>query len=150
MRYIFLLFLALCSQSTIAAGPWDGIYKMSTEQYFSVHQNGSSVIVGLFSTFPPQGAVVNIGGGQRFYPQRSDVWDLFTGEISGSSVELTGEHAYGACFASISVNFYAGGAEATRNYFVNTPAGTAQNVNCSAAFEAQLNYGRNFTAVKVF
>ena len=150
MRYVFTLLLAMFSQSTFAAGPWDGIYKMSTEQYLSVHQNGSSIIVGMFSTFPPLGAIVNLGAGQRFYPLRSDVWDLFTGEISGSSVELKGEQAYGACFASISVNFYAGGAEATRNYSVNTPAGTSQNVNCHAAFEAQFYNGRNFTAVKVY
>ena len=61
MKFLVSFLLAFSIQSSLAAGPWDGIYQTGPMDYLSVHQNGNTVIVGQFSTAPPLGAFVNIG-----------------------------------------------------------------------------------------
>ena len=150
MKFLVLSLLALSSQISLAAGPWDGIYQTGPMDYLSVHQNGNTVIVGQFSTVPPLGSIVNIGDGQRFFPPRADVWDLLSGELKGTSATLTGEVSYGACHANYSISFRTGGAFIARNFFSNTEAGTAQGVDCDALFRVLRSYGAGIDAVKVF
>lgn len=150
MKFLVLFLLALSGQISLAAGPWDGIYQTGPMDYLSVHQNGNTVIVGQFSTYPPLGSTVNIGDGQRFFPPRADVWDLLSGELNGASAALTGEVSYGACHANYTISFRPGAAFVARKSFSNTEAGTAQGVDCAALFQVLRSYGAGVDAVKVF
>jgi hypothetical protein len=150
MKFIVSLLLAGLCESSLAAGPWDGIYQTGPTDYLSIHQNGNTVIVGQFSTFSSLGLNVDIGDGQRFFPQRADVWNLLSGELNGSSATLTGEVSYGACLANYTITFQPGAAFIARNYFSNTQAGAAQGIDCAALFQLLRSYGYGIDAVKVF
>lgn len=150
MRCLISLILAFAWQSSFAGGLWDGIYQTGPMEYLSVHQNGNRLIVGLFSTTPPFGTTVNVGDGQRFFPQRADTWELLSGELEGASATLTGEVSYGACQANYTMFFQPGGAFIARNFFTNTTAGTAQGVDCAALFRLLRSYGYGVDAVKIY
>ena len=149
-KLVVPLLLALGCQCSLAAGPWDGIYQTGPMDYLSVHQNGSRLIVGQFTTLTPFGTGANIGDGQRFFPQRADVWDLLSGELNGASATLTGEVSFGACHANYTISFHTGGAFIARNSFSNTEAGTAQGIDCPTLFRVLRSYGYGVDAVKVF
>ena len=131
----------------IAAGPFDGIYQLAgTEEFYSVHQNGSRMIVGNFivGRFPIAMLLTN---GQQFNATRLDYWNLFSGPISGSVAQLQGEAVFGACFLSATANFTQAGATVTVNSVSQTLAGSGQGTNCAAVLPPA---GLSFGLVKVF
>ena len=126
-------------------------YDMGSQSYISIHQNGSTILAAAFSTIPSTGVSISFINGQHFVPQRVDVSDVFFGQLFGNTVTLSGETAYGACNASFTVSFNGATANFTRNFFSNTPAGTAQGFNCSNLFQAVINaVGRSGVATRVF
>lgn len=129
---LFAALVAVCfSTAALAAGPYDGIYNVpGTKEYLSVHQNGSWMIVGNFSTIPASNIVYYLGDGQQTMPTRMDKWDLFSGTISGNSVTLVGEIAYGACSSQTGAVFNSSGVTVTQQYISTTALGIAQGVNC--------------------
>jgi hypothetical protein len=125
-----------------AAGPFDGVYQTGGQQYLSVHQNGGTLIVAAFSTIGSAGTAITAPNGQQFVPARADVWELYSGPIQGLSATLSGQTFYGACTVNITFTFDATGATYTNHNFVNTAAGSAQGVNCAAAFAHAVGPGR--------
>ncbi|MDB5946735.1 MAG: hypothetical protein JWQ33_1761, partial [Ramlibacter sp.] len=141
MKYLAAILFAFFSNLAVAAGQWDGIYQVGDKAFLSVHQNGSSIIIGAFSTIPSWNIMVLLTNEQGFVPPRIDQWDLFSGTLFGSTVTVTGETAYGACNSSATITFTTAGATITRNFLSNTAAGTAQGVNCASLFQTIVNIG---------
>lgn len=132
-RLLTPVFAALFSTLAVAAGPYDSIYNLpGTAEYLTVHQNGTNMIVGHFKTLPASGIVFYLGDGQAFQIQRADMWDLYSGVISGNTVVLVGEMAYGACESTKRAVFSASGVTITQVSIRNTPAGTAAGISCGA------------------
>ena len=124
-----LLFASLAA----AVGPYDGIYNASgTQEYLSVHQSGSGLIVGYFTTIPASNITFLLGDGQSFAPNRVDYWDLLSGTISGNYAPVNGEVAYGACRSYWDVVFSGSAVTVTQTYIDTTPLGYNRGINCPA------------------
>ena len=155
-----LIAMAVCN-SAAAAGIYDGIYQLpNSQEFYSVHQSGSGMIVGGFSVSPASGINSLLRNGQLFTITKANIWDLFSGSASvpttPSSIvtaNLQGEVDYGACSASINVVFSPSGTTVRYTGYTQTSAGVAQGVNCSAIFNSILsrNGGLNtFNFVRIF
>ena len=128
---VIALFCMIAPQAASAIGQHDGIYNIpNTQEYLSVHQNGTTIIIGYFATIPASGIVFYLGDGQQLPPSRVDYWDLFSGPIVGNSVVVTGEIAYGACSSRMGVVFNGSSLSVTQQFISTTPLGTANGINC--------------------
>ena len=120
--------------SALAAGLYDGIYQHPTDtnNYLSVHQNGTTLIVASYNTIQSTNVTYYSAIG-NFTPARADIWDLLVGTISGNTAFLSGEIIYGACSMQMNMVFDAKGATATLLSVQNTNAGNAQGMRCADA-----------------
>lgn len=132
IKRFFLAALGVLFASAAAAiGPYDGIYNLpNTPEYLSVHQNGSGMIIGAFSTIPASNITFLLGDGQSFAPSRVDYWDLFSGTINGNFVSVSGEVAYGACLSEWDVRFFASAVTVTQTFISTTQLGFDRGINC--------------------
>ena len=135
-----------------ANGPYDGIYNVSgTQEYLSVHQNGSGLIVGYFTTIPASNMTFLLGDGQSFAPNRVDYWDLLSGTISGNYAPVNGEVAYGACRSYWDVVFSGSSVTVTQTYIDTTTLGFNRGINCPAYQDFLISTrGYNRTYQKVY
>ena len=130
-RFFITALASLFSNLAMAGGPYDGIYNLpNTPEYLSVHQNGTRLIVGWFSTIPATGISFNLGSGQNLPPNRMDIWDLFSGVISGNSARLTGEVAYGSCNSTLDAAFTASSVTITQKFINTTSLGNYFGIDC--------------------
>ena len=152
LRFFAAAAAAVVSTLATAAGSYDGIYSVpNTYEFLSVHQNGSRVIVGGFSTIPASGIVFYLGDGQQFPPDRADNWELFSGDISGSTVFVTGQTAYGACEADKRVEFTGTSVVVTQLFIRTTPIGFKYGINCPAYQDyVSSRFGLTRTYVRIF
>ena len=136
IKALLSVVIAVFTGSASASGPYDGIYSLpGTQLYWSIHQNNGGIIVAAFNTIPASNIFLYLSNGQYFDIPRLDVWDLFSGPLSGTHVTLTGEMAYGACLATYSATFSASAVTVTGISFVNTPFGNSRGVNCPGLFQ---------------
>lgn len=151
-RFFVSALASLFSTLAMAGGPYDGIYNLpSTPEYLSVHQNGTNMIVGWFSTIPATGIMFNLGNGQQFPPARVDIWDLFSGVISGNSIRLVGEVAYGACNSTMDAAFTASSVTVTQKFISTTSLGNSYGIDCPSYQQYLVNTkGLSQTWMKVY
>ena len=120
--------------SAMAAGPYDGIYQSvsSPSTYASVHQNGASLIVVLFTISGVTGVSV-VGTFGKVTNANLDTWVLYQGAMIGTHAVLTGESTFHACSPSIDFDIdSSGNALITVTALARTALGAAQNVVCDA------------------
>lgn len=130
-NFIFSFFLVF-TQVGYAAGLYDGIYVNvnSPTNYLSLHQNGSKIILSSQNTVSSNQTTFSIQVG-TVVPKRFDIWDLFSGELVGTTAVLSGEIFYGACGADLKLNFTKENeisSELVMRYA--TVLGTSQAVDC--------------------
>lgn len=133
--------------ATMAAafGPYDGIYNApGTQEYLSVHQSGSGLIVGYFTTIPASNVTFLLSDGQSFAPNRVDYWDLLSGTISGNYAPVNGEVAYGACRSYWDVTFSGSSVSVTQSFIDTTQLGYSRGINCPA-YQDYLTSSRGYT-----
>lgn len=132
MKKWLLALLTFVCVSASAVGPYDGIYQRSgsSTEYFSVHQNGTTLIVASFFTLGWVGVGIDTPGG-LFVPNRTDLWELYRGEIYGASTTVTGETYYGICSAKVRMVFDSTGVDLTIQSVTATAEATAQLLTCT-------------------
>ena len=146
LRIFAAIVATLFSSLAIASGPYDGIYHLAgTDNYLTVQQNGAYLFVENFNTVPASGIVFYLGDGQRFPIQRADLWDLYSGPISGNTTVVVGQMAYGACESTKQAVFSGSGVTITQLSIRNTAAGTAAGIDC-AAYQAYFVYWSGTTS----
>ena len=145
------IFGLLFATWTAAIGIYDGIYNASgTQEYLSVHQSGSSMVVGYFTTIPASNITFLLGDGQSFAPSRVDYWDLLSGTISGNYAPVNGEVAYGACKSYWDVVFSSASVAVTQTFIETTALGFNRGINCPAYQEfliSRRGYTRTYQKV---
>jgi hypothetical protein len=144
--------LALSANTTVAAGSYDGIYQFGlSPAYFSVHQNGNSMIVASMAFTPMTDVVFRVGSNQ-VAPTQIGTWDYASGAISGNKARISGIGLFGACVTTTDITFDAsGGATATLVSYANTAFGTQQGVNCPAIYRDAVDaIGGTITLRKIF
>lgn len=156
-RFVFAVLLAvLLSNKALAAGPFDGIYQIpNTREFYSVHQSGNGIIIGLFTVTPaPTGLTLTLSNGQRFRVANVNTWDLLSGSITSvtaaspnATANVQGELGGGACIASISIVFSATGGVGRATGFTQTAEGAAQSINCNQLFQ---DFAARFGGFAVF
>ena len=140
IRSLVAAIATLSSSLAIAAGPYDGIYHLAgTDSYLTVQQNGAYLFAENFNTVPVSGIVFYLADGQAFPIQRADLWDLYSGPISGNSAVVVGQMAYGACESTKQVEFSGTGVTVTQLSIRNTAAGTSAGISCTA-YQSYLVY----------
>ena len=98
--------------------------------YLSVHQNGRNLIITSYTTISSSNVTFYSAIGS-YIPSRMDVWDLYSGTISGSTAFVSGQTIYGACLLQLNFVFDANGATGTLLSAQNTDSGNAQGMRCS-------------------
>ena len=154
MNRFFALVLALVAGSATGAGVYDGIYQVEgSQEYYSVHQNGSRIVVGAYYVFPRSILAISspLGG---FAPPQSNLWDVLGGTFSSANAaQLSGEFGFGECNAVVDVVFDTAKATFTFRSLTNTAAATAQGISCALVLETvkALNGGSaRYQATRIF
>lgn len=92
--------LALCASGAVmAAGQFDGVYQstVNPEQFYSIHQNGDTLLLTSYGAMTTDGAIYLGYGGYQFRPPKIYIWDVQTGKLEGSRAIMTGGSMQNAC-----------------------------------------------------
>jgi hypothetical protein len=135
-----------------AAGPYDGVYQYGlSPAYYSVHQNGNTLLVVSLGQIANTGSVSISAGPYNITPGTIGDWDYALGGINGNAARISGLDLYGTCRTTTDVTFENGTATATFVSAVNTPFGTAQGINCQQLLgSAAASVGGTITLRKIF
>ncbi len=147
-----IAFYAGCA-SSIAAGPYDGIYQYGSSPIFiSVHQNGNTVVGATMSSTALFGVNISVGPGFSVAPSSIDNWNYAIGLLNGNAARVTGVGVYGACTVTSDVVFDGvGNLSSTFVGAVNTAFGNQQGVNCAALYQSIIAaIGPTLTLRKIF
>jgi hypothetical protein len=147
------VFLAAQAISAIAAGPYDGVYQYGlSPAYYSVHQNGNTLLVVSLGSVPANGISFSTGP-YVVRPATVDFWAYSIGAMSSANTaRVSGIGIWGACNATTDVSFDgAGNAFATFVSATNTLLGTQQGVNCVGLYQTIVaTVGTTLTLRKIF
>ncbi len=120
------------------AGPNDGIYQWSAGNYLSLHQDGTHMIATIY--FNADGSFsfpATSGGGVLPVPQL-DLFDLMNGQVSGSTVRMSGTRFHRTCNVVYDFTFNTNATiTVTRISVGNAAAATTAGISCSAIVGAE-------------
>lgn len=142
------LFLGLAGATVVsvpgAPGPYDGIYQWDAGYYLSVHQIGGGTLIGTIY-WVYTGNSVPIGARTI---SEIDTFDLFHGQIVGSSATMTGARFYRGCTPTYEFTFNSDSSLTVRlNSMVNSPGVSVASVNCAARYNS---VGSAWTIPKIY
>lgn len=134
-----------------AAGPFDGIYQVNPNFFFSVHQGTVSgkprVFVSIFQsarTAPATNAVLTIGS---FRPELLSYWELLGGDINAVTgvATVSGAVQFGFCDATYTIKLVNANNDLSYRLtsIAPTPLGTSQGYSCGQSIQA------DFTTVRL-
>ncbi len=122
---------AVASATVFAGGPYDGIYQWDAGYYLSVHQIGGGTLIGTIY-WVYTGNSVPIGSRAV---SEVDTFDLFHGQIVGSSATMTGTRFYRGCSPSYDFTFNSDSSLTVRfNSVINSPGVSTADVDCAARY----------------
>ena len=148
---IALAAAAFSAGAANAAGPFDGIYQVDPNNFFSVHQGTVSgtprVFVSIFQsakTAPATNAVVTIG---TFRPELFSYWSLLGGGINAVTgvATVSGATDFGFCNSTYTIKLVNANNDLSYRLTSSTPTplGTSQGFSCGQPIPA------DFTAVRL-
>lgn len=99
MKQMIAAALLAASGAAMAAGQFDGVYQstVNPEQFYSIHQNGSTILLTAYGTLPTDGTIGLTYGTSQFRPPKLYTWEVQTGQIQGSRAIMTGGTLQNAC-----------------------------------------------------
>ena len=99
MKKIIAAIAALICGSAIAGGQFDGVYQSvnNPEQFYSIHQNGTTLLLTNYGTMPTDGGIYFRYGTEQFRPPKIYTWDVQTGQLDGNRAVMTGGILQNAC-----------------------------------------------------
>lgn len=122
---------AVASATVFAGGPYDGIYQWDAGYYLSVHQIGGGTLIGTIY-WVYTGNSVPIGSRAV---SEVDTFDLFHGQIVGSSATMTGTRFYRGCSPSYDFTFNSDSSLTVRlNSISNSPGVSTADIDCAARY----------------
>ncbi len=139
-RVFFAFATAACCAGAASAGPLDGLYQVSSTEFFAVRQgnnpstNAPLTIASRFYTVTnvQTNPVITFRLG-TLNPVNIDSWDGYTGPSNGSSVTLTGPGNFGFCIFTYSLSL--NGSNDLVYVLTNSQQsaeGLKQNASCAA------------------
>src|ERR1035437_7869064 len=122
---------AAASANVFAGGRYDGIYQWDAGYFLSVHQIGGGTLIGtIYAVYTANTVPI----GSRAVSEL-DTFDLFHGQIVGSSATMTGTRFYRGCSPSYDFTFNSDSSLTVRlNSIGNSPGVSTADVNCAARY----------------
>lgn len=149
-----LVAAALLSLASIAhaAGVYDGIYQHSSGAYYSVHQNGNTLLVVSMASIAANGTGFTLPGGYIVRPPTIEAWNYSMGTISGAVARVTGTGPFGTCTTTSDAQFDgAGTVYVTFVSTTNSALANAQGINCQTVLATTLGItGYTLTLRRIF
>jgi len=127
-------YLILGPVLTYAAGPNDGIYQAAANstKYVSLHQNGNTLIAAIYDSVSNSSVGFSTARG-TIVPSKLDYWDVYSGQVIGNSVQLSGQTGFTGCSETLNITFGGSGTfTAIFQGITPTQAGVTAGLNCSA------------------
>ena len=121
------------SANVFAGGRFDGIYQWDAGYYLSVHQIGGDTVIGtIYWVYNANNEQV----GARAISE-ADTFDLFHGQLVGSSATMTGTRFYRACTLEYDFTFNSDASLTVRhNNASNSPGVSVADVDCVARYNS--------------
>lgn len=115
MKKFFIAALIAASGVAMAAGQFDGVYQstINPEQFYSIHQNGSTVLLTSYGALPTDGTIAITYGSSQFRPPKMYTWEVQIGQIQGASAIMTGGTLQNACTVTYKLDMSASAITAT-------------------------------------
>jgi hypothetical protein len=115
MKRLIAAAALLSSACAMAAGAFDGVYQntANSEHFYTVHQNGSTMLLGAFGTITTDGNIYLKYGAYQFRPPKLYPWDVQTGQLDGARAIMTGGTMQNACTVTYQLDFGPGTLTAT-------------------------------------
>ena len=134
-----------------AAGPFDGVYQYApTGAFYSVHQNGATLLTVSLGSMPANGVGATFAG-YVVRPPTLEFWAYSLGAVAGSTARVTGLGMFGACSVTTDLTFAGDEARATFVSAINTPLGNSQGVDCQAIMQTTVaTVGPTITLRRIF
>ena len=134
----------VASPTLSSASPYDGIYQWDDGYYLSVHQIGGGVLIGtIYWVYTANTEQV----GARAISE-SDTFDLFHGQIVGSSATISGTRFYRACTLSYDLTFNSDSSLTVRLTSVSNSLGVnVADVDCAARYNS---VGSGWTVPRIY
>jgi hypothetical protein len=125
--------ITVTAPPALAAGPYDGIYQWADGYYLSVHQIGGGTLIGtIYWVYTANTEQV----GARAISE-TDTFDLFHGQLVGSSATMTGTRFYRGCSPSYDFNFNTDSSLTVRLISIsNSPGVSTGDVDCAARYSS--------------
>lgn len=144
MKRFFVAALLSASFASHAAGQYDGVYQstINKEQFYSIHQNGDTLMLAAYGTLPTDGSIALTYGQSSFRPDKMYTWDVQLGQIHGSSAIMTGGTMQNACTVTYKLDLAADSITAT---LIQAEPRLA-NIPCAALLPA----GTTIKAIRMF
>lgn len=134
MKLLLASLLCLPALPAFAAGPYDGVYQYGLSPvYYSVHQNGNTLLVVSLGQLAVKDIEITIGS-FRVRPSTLGDWDYAIGTVNGNKARISGADLYGSCVSTTDVTVDGGTATATLVSIANTSFGTSQGVDCQQLY----------------
>jgi hypothetical protein len=123
----------VASTAVFTGGPYEGIYQWDPGHFLSVHRIVGDTLIGtIYWVYTANTVQV----GTRAVSE-ADTFDLFHGQIVGSSVTLSGTRFYRACTLSYDLTLNADSSLTVQQKSVsNSPGVSVADVDCAARFPA--------------
>src|ERR1035437_234020 len=124
---------AVASANVFAGGRYDGIYQWDAGYFLSVHQIGGGTLIGTIYWVYTENPVQV---GTRTVPE-ADTFDLFHGQIVGSSATMRGTRLYRGCTLAYDFTFNSDTSlTVRRNSVSNSPGVSVTDVDCAARYNS--------------
>ena len=135
-KSIIALMAALALSGPVCAtGAYDGIYQEpGSPVYWSVHQNGSRLIVTLYTNTALTGQTLSFPSGQMYTPPIFDTWSLLSGSITGANASISGMVNFRACTISVNLSFTNTNAAISLTAVTPTSDATSQGFSCPSLY----------------
>lgn len=135
--------VTVSAPSASAPGIYDGIYQWDAGYYLSVHQIGGGTLIGTIYWVYTANAVQV---GTRAISQ-ADTFDLFQGQLVGSSATMTGARFYRGCTHSYDFTFNSDALTVRLSSVSNSPGVSVADIDCVARYNS---IGSTWTIPKVY
>jgi hypothetical protein len=134
-----------------AAGAFDGVYLYGPGgAFYSVHQNGPTLLTISLGSIPANGIGVT-SGPYVIKPPTLEFWAYSIGAVNGNTARVVGVGFFGACQVTTDLTFVGDEAHATFVSAANTLLGNQQGVSCQSLMQITVaTVGPTITLRRIF
>lgn len=115
MKKLIAAAAMVASGVAMAAGQFDGVYQSTAnpEQFYSIHQNGNTLLLTAYGTIPTDGTIGLTYGSSQYRPPKIYLWEVQTGQVEGARAIMSGGTLQNGCTVTYQLDLSPGAITAT-------------------------------------